>query len=184
MIDYFKEEYLLRAKSQKKKCLLIYLITAGAFLLFVVAMILWYKTMPYKSQQITLVKIIANVVTAIFVVFSFVYLSIIFRRVNKYYRLCFNLATGLQEETTAEFVDYDDNLLTKDGVDCKSMVFLEWNKYKKDYFERKVLVLYEKDFPEIPPKSTVKFITQGNVLIKYEIINEGEKDESDSNGNR
>lgn len=54
----------------------------------------------------------------------------------------------------------------------KSLVFLEWNKYKKGYYERKVLVFYEKEFPEIPEGSGVRFITQGNVLVSYEILDE------------
>ena len=37
------------------------------------------------------------------------------------------------------------------------------------FFERKVLVLYEKPFPELQEKQTVKYVTQGNVLISYEI---------------
>ena len=44
------------------------------------------------------------------------------------------------------------------------------NKYKNDFFERKVLVFYEKDFPEIPEGANVRYVTQGNVLISYEIL--------------
>ena len=61
-------------------------------------------------------------------------------------------------------------VMDKDGVDFKSLVFIEWNKYKIDFFERKVLVFYEKPFPEIPVEANVSYITQGNVLISYEIL--------------
>ena len=62
-------------------------------------------------------------------------------------------------------------VINKDGVDMKSLIFIEWNKYKNDYFERKVLVFYEKPFPEFAEKATVRYVTQGNVLISYEILN-------------
>ena len=65
-------------------------------------------------------------------------------------------------------------LAIKDGVDCKELIFNEWNKFKEVYYERRVFVLYEMDFPDIPEKSMVKFITQGNVLISYQILNEKE----------
>ena len=61
---------------------------------------------------------------------------------------------------------------TKDGVDCKSIMLVEWNKYKKDFFEREVLVFYEKPFPEIPQDATIEFVTQGNFLISYQILDE------------
>ena len=113
-------------------------------------------------------------------------------------------------EVKKRFIDIAKRM-EKDGVDFKSLIFLEWNKYKKDYFERKVLVFNEKPFPEIPDGATVTFITQGNVLISYEITelpeeksdeteekgekwyadndkiqteNQGDKNESDSNGDR
>ncbi len=69
----------------------------------------------------------------------------------------------------------------------KSMVFLTYNELRKGYFERKVLVFYEKPFPEIDLEDKVEFVTQGNVLVSYEIKEKAEKgdnDESDSNGDR
>ena len=57
-----------------------------------------------------------------------------------------------------------------DGVECKTIIFLEWNEYKKIYFERKVLVFYEKEFPQIPENAFVKMVTQGNFLISFEVL--------------
>ena len=42
--------------------------------------------------------------------------------------------------------------------------------YKNDFFERKVLVFDEKPFPELEENQNVKYVTQGNVLISYEIL--------------
>ena len=103
-------------------------------------------------------------------IFSFIYLGIVYKRVRRYYKICVHLSTGLRETTVANFIEYDETIQDKDGVDFKSIVFLEWNKYKKDFFERKVLVFYEKPFPEIPEQSNVSFVTQGNVLVSYEIL--------------
>ena len=108
--------------------------------------------------------------TAVFVAFSFIYLGIPFKRVRRYYKMCQHLSTGLRETSVGNFLEYDENIQDKEGVDFKSLVFIEWNKYKKDFFERKVLVFYEKPFPEIPEKANVSYITQGNVLVSYEIL--------------
>ena len=80
------------------------------------------------------------------------------------------MAGGIKEKYTGNFLEYDETVQVKDGVDFKSLVFIEWNKYKNDFFERKVLVFNEKPFPEIPEKANVNYVTQGNVLIEYEIL--------------
>jgi hypothetical protein len=80
------------------------------------------------------------------------------------------MVRGLKETSTGSFFEYDENVQTRDGVEFKSLVFLEWNKYKKDFYERRVLVYVEKEFPKIDKNQNVKYVTQGNKLVSYEII--------------
>ena len=170
MIDYFTVEELEKAKKQKKRNLTAYLIVLAAYVCISAAMYIIYFGLPYKSPRITTIKWIHYSLTAVFVVFSVVFLGIVYKRVRRYYKQCYNMQTGLKETSTGNFLEYDEEIQDKDGVDFKSLVFIEWNKYKKDFFERKVLVFYEKPFPEIPEKANVRYITQGNVLISYEIL--------------
>lgn len=170
MIDYFVKSEYEKAKRQKTRVLLGYLAVLAVFTAFAVYMLIFYIRLPYESPKISTVKWIVYPITIVFVFFSFLYLGIPFKKIKRYVNFCHNLVFGLKEETTAEFFEYLDVLQDKDGVDCKSLVFLEWNERKKDYFERKVLVFNEREFPEIPEKARVKFITQGNFLISYEII--------------
>ena len=170
MVTYFHEDELTKVKKQKKLCLAVYFIILGVYVLGSAALFTWYLLLPYKAQEITTVKLIEYPFTAVFVMFSFIYLGVPFKRVNKYYKLCRNMVGGIKEKYTGIFLEYDETVQVKDGVDFKSLVFIEWNKYKNDFFERKVLVFNEKPFPEIPEKSNVTYITQGNVLIEYEIL--------------
>ncbi len=169
-MEYFTKSDFEAAKRQRKKWLIAYFIVLGVYVLLSAGLLVWYLLLPYHSPTITTVKLIHYPLTAVFVIFSFVYLGIPFKRVNRFYKTCYNLSTGHREEWTGSFFEYDETLQDKDGVDFKSLVFIEWNKYKNDYFERKVLVFYEKPFPEIPEKATVKYVTQSNVLIDYEIL--------------
>ncbi len=175
MTEYYTDAELTAARKQRKKTLIIYFIVLGVYLAMSVAFFIYYKTLPYKgygdtADKISLIKWGHYSLTAIFVVFSFIYLGIIFKRVNRYYKTCVHMSTGLRETSTGNFLEYDETMQDKDGVEFKSLVFIEWNKYKKDFFERKVLVFYEKPFPEIPTEANVSYITQGNVLISYEIL--------------
>lgn len=175
MINYFKGDELAAAKKQRKKELTVYFVFLALYLLFTVCAVIYFITLPYSgykdtSKTITLIKLVEYSVTVIFVIFSFLFLGIKFKRTNRYFKQCRNMTVGLKETSTGSFLEYDENIQDKDGVDYKSLIFIEWNKYKNDFFERKVLVFYERPFPEIPVNANVTYVTQGNVLVSYEIL--------------
>ena len=175
MIEYYTDAELSSAKKQKTRVLTGYFIVFGVYLLISVAFYVYFLTLPYSGYKdtghtISLIKAGHYSLTAVFVIFSFIYLGIKYKRTRRYYKMCHNLSTGLREQSTGSFLEYDENIQDKDGVDFKSLIFIEWNKYKKDFFERKVLVFYEKPFPEIPEEANVTYVTQGNVLVSYEIL--------------
>lgn len=170
MTRYYTDDIYQRSEKQRKKYFFIYLVCLFVFLAFSVAMIIWYRQLPYRSPKIATVKWVHYPVTVLFVIFSFVYLEIPYKRVRKFCKLCVNIKTGIKETFEGSFLERDNSLVSKDGVDCKSLVFIEWNKYKKVYFERKVYVFYELPYPEIPEKAIVRYVTQGNVLYEYEIL--------------
>ena len=176
-LEYFKEEEFELAKKQRKKTLIVYFIILGIFLLTTGGLLAWYLLLEYKSPMITVVKIIQHSLSAIFVIFSFIYFGIKYKRVNRYYRIIRYVATGVKEYSEASFFEYSYNVQDKDGVDFKALIFLEWNKYKKDYFERKVLIFNEKPFPEFEEGDYVKFVTQSNILVSYEIVEKASKEE-------
>ncbi len=170
MIDYFVEEDFFKVKKQRKIALTVFFIVLGVYLFLSVGVMLWYISLPYQSPTITTVKAVHYSITALMVIFSFLFLGIKYKRVNRFYRIAYNLINAIKETSTGNFLEYDETLQDKDGVDFKSLVFVEWNKYKNDFFERKVLVFNEREFPQIPENANVKYVTQGNVLVSYEIL--------------
>lgn len=170
MVEFYNREQLHTVEKQKNKTLMGYFIILAVFILLSLGLCFWYLTLPYNSKLINVVRWLEYLVSAVFVVVSFVYLGIKYKRVKKYYKMLVNLETGRRETTVGSFFEYDDTIFVKDGVDVKSLIFLEWNKYKNDFFERKVLVLSEMDFPKFEENQNVKYITQGNVLVEYEIL--------------
>ena len=73
MVDYFLESEHLKAKSQKTKVLIAYFIILGIYLFVSIGLFLWYLTLPYMSPTITTVKLIHYPLTAVMIIFSFVY---------------------------------------------------------------------------------------------------------------
>ena len=167
---YFSQEELNKVKNQRKKHLIIYYSSLVVFAIFTLGNILWYCTLPYKSPTILTVELIQYLVSALFVIYTFLYLGIVYRRVNKYFRVLVDLEKNKKELYSGSFIGYDESMHEHNGVDFKTLTFLEWNKYKKDFFERKVLIPCEKQFPEFTENTNVRYITQSNILISYEIL--------------
>ncbi|MBE5733889.1 MAG: hypothetical protein E7347_02425 [Clostridiales bacterium] len=170
MVNYFKEEQYEQAKKQRKETISLYIGVMVVYALVSIGLFVWYTTLPYMSPTINTIKWIHYPLTAIIVLFSFIYLGIKYKRVNRYYKLIVNLMTGLRETSTGSFIEVDESLQEKDGVDFKALIFLEWNKFKNDFFERKVLIFDELEVPEFKENQNVRYVTQGNVLVSYEIL--------------
>lgn len=170
MTQFFFSSQFKEAKKQKNRTLGIYFIVLGVYLFISLGLWLWFRTLPYMSKDIDMIKTIHYPITFIFVIFSFIYLGIKYKRINNYYKVTKNLITGLKETSVGSFFEYDETIKTKDGVEFKSLVFIELNKYKNDFYERHVLVLKEMEFPKLEENQNVKYVTQGNVLISYEIL--------------
>lgn len=173
MTEYYTEEYFKKAVKQRKRVLAVYFTLLAIYIVFSVLCVIYYTTFPYiayadTSSRITRLKLVHYSLTGIFIVFSCIYLGIKYKRVNRYYRLCKNIEEGIRETYIGSFIEYNEEVQDKDGVDMKSLVFLEWNKYKNEYFERKVLIFYENSFPEFEEKITYRYVTQSNVLVSYE----------------
>ena len=174
MTDYFKSEYLTQSLNLRLRIKRTYFFTVILYILISVGLFIWYRGLPYKSATITVVKVIEYALTVVFVIFSFLYMGIKYKRAKKYNLMCYNLTYGLKEQSVLQFIKTDDTMHDKDGVECKSLVFSEWNKYKKEYFNRKVYVFYDLPFPDIKENEKYKIITQGNFLISYEQEDGGE----------
>ncbi len=175
MVKYYERELLEKARKQKRNALIALFAVIGVYLIFTVGIFFWYTTLPYQSPTITTVKLIHYPVTAVMVVFLVIFIQIKIRRVSKFLTKCIDIETGLTETSFGSFIEFSDKLQTKDGVDFKWVIFLEYNEKKKNFFERKVLVFYELDFPNLKEGDNVRYVTQGNVLKEYEIV-EGEQE--------
>lgn len=170
MVEYFNKDFFLKAQAQRKKTLIIFYIIVGFYLLVSMGLFFWFTTLPYADKTISVIKLIHHVFTGLCVIFGAIYLGIVYKRVNRYYRMTAKMVAGIKETYTGSFLEYDETVINKDGVDVKSLIFVEWNKFKNDFFERKVYVFNELPFPEIEVGKNVKYVTQGNLLISFEIL--------------
>ncbi len=168
MTYYFNEEEVTESKKKKNFYLAVYYGVLSVYLIVILGLFLWYGTLPYQSPDIVKVKMIAIIITVVFVIFSFVYLMIPFGRARAYYLLTRDMKNNIRENFTGKFLGVNNTVQDKNKVDMISLRFSVFNKYKNEDFERKVLIFADKEIPEITLNATVDFTTQSNVLICYE----------------
>ena len=164
MQEYYKGEYREQAKAQRKGVIILLVSIVALYILCSAGFMWWHSTLVIQSPTMTLVKAIHYVLTAIFVVAFFIVFGIKYRRVNKFYKKCIDMETGLTEENIGSFIEFDDTIQTKDGVEFTSAIFLEYKERKNDFYERKVLLFCDLPKPELRTGVNLRYVTQGNVL--------------------
>ncbi|NLK17413.1 MAG: hypothetical protein GX304_02665 [Clostridiales bacterium] len=174
---YTGQEYPQHLKL-KKKMLNVWLILLGIYIAASVAILLGLVTMPYYTRDDVIsfgekknYFIAADVLlSTLFWGFSLFFFINKYIRLSRYVRMLKYLDIGLKEVYEGEFLRFGDVVEVKDGVEFYKMITKEWNERKQEYYERKVLIDREIEKFDICPGDRVKYVTQGNVLIKYKIV--------------
>ncbi len=169
----YSQEDLLALDKQRFKLKFIYRLILILTLIIVATGIIVRSLLPYKAQLVDIIYTIVIIVTILFIIFSFVYLSIPYARVNDYYKFVYNALNSERIEVKATILEIRSNDVTlKYGVDYYYIDVLEWSNARKDYVKRSVLVDNEFKNLNIKKSSIITIQTMGNILTAYEDIGE------------
>ena len=118
-----------------------------------------------------------------YTVYAFIYLAIPYGRVRRYNKMFSYVCECLKTEEKNFFYTFREKSLQKENIDVVSCIFETWNKKKQEWMEREVYLDAEKPLPNFDGGDYVRYITQSNFIIKYEILQkqalEFEEDEED-----
>lgn len=174
MTVIFNDDDLIQAFRQKRRIFWFYMLILAVFVLICLACLIYYINLPYKDKLQAVPKWIVYVASFAFVIFSFPYLGIKHLRIRKYYKLISYLSVGLKQVNESIFLRYED-YENKDGVDLYVLIFSEWNVKKSEYMDRKIFCDKEKPLPEFSEGDVVRYLSQGNLMVAYEIIGHDEE---------
>lgn len=68
------------------------------------------------------------------------------------------------------FVRFEEEDLPKDAVDVSACVFKTWSEKRKEWMERNIYLDNEKPRPDFSEGDLVRYFTQSNFLVQYEIL--------------
>lgn len=174
---YTGQEYPQHLKL-KKRMLTMWLILLFVYLAVSAVILVGLVTLPFYTNEDVLsfnakrpYFIVGNIaLSTLFWGFSLFFFNNKYIRLSRYVRMLKYINIGLKEVYEGQFLRFDEDREIKDGVEFYKMITKEWSERKQEFFERKVLIDREIKKFDISPGDRVKYVTQGNVLIKYRIM--------------
>ena len=169
MTKLYSDADLWNAFRQRRRILGIFFAVTGVYLAGFLALFIYYVMLPYEDPNQTWTIAVTCVLTAIYIIFLFPYMGICFKRCNAYCKMLRFITVGLKEYSVAPFAGIED-WTTVDGVDVNVATFRVHNYKRDEDMIRQIYVDGEKDFPPFEEGQSIRMISQGNLLIEYEII--------------
>ena len=169
MTVIFNDDDLVNAFRQKQRIWYIYVGVMVVFIALCAGCIAYYVSLPYEDPMQPVPIWIVCVASSVFVIFSYIFLGIKFQRARKYYKIVSYLSVGMKQVNNSTFLRYEEPEL-KDSVDYYVLIMSEWSKKKSEYMDRKIYCDKEKPRPEFASGDAVCYLTQGNVMVEYEVV--------------
>ena len=166
---YTDADYLA-AYKQRQRILTGFWAMTGVYFAVCIAMLVYHMSLPYGAKQDTIPKAVTYVGTGVYFALMFPYMSIKYGRSRRYCKMLYYISEGLKLEESNYFYVYREKALQKDHIDVIGCAFETWSKKKQEWLEREVYFDKEKPLPEIDSGDYVRYISQSNFLIQYEII--------------
>ena len=168
MIKLYRDDDLWDAVIQRRKILAVFAGVTAAFAAVFVTLTALYTQLPYADPTGPWYVAAVCVAAAAYLIFTFPFMGIKFKRSNAYCKMLRFISAGLKEQSFMPFEDIED-WITHDGVDCNVAVFAARNIKKDEPMRRQIYVDGEKEFPPFVVGRYVRIISQGNLLIEYEM---------------
>lgn len=182
MIILYEDGDLYGAVMQRRKILAVFLAVTVAAAGGFIALTVYYSQLPYQDGNGGWVTAVACLLAAVYVIFAFPYMGICYKRSNAYCKMLKDISAGAKECFTAPFLGIED-WKVRDGVDVNVAVFEAKNIKREELMVRQIYVDGEKDFPPFEEGKQAKLLTQGNLLLGYELSDvprgEGQSEQSE-----
>lgn len=170
MTAVYTDADYLSAYKQKQKYFYIFMGVTAAYLAFCVAWWIYFMGLPYQDPMPILPQVFIYTASAMYVAFTFLFIGIKYSRVRRYNKMLYYVSEGLKMSETNYFYTFREKSLQKDNLDTVGCVFETWSRKKQEWMEREAYFDVEKPLPEFGEGDLVRYVTQSNFIIEYEIL--------------
>ncbi len=170
MVSIYSDAEYLSAYKQKQRIWWTFIGVTVLYLTICVGLVCYHASLPYADPRLTSPKSIVYVLTALYIAFVYPYMGIKYGRVKRYFALLNQFSYGIKQEENNYFYCFDRCVLEKNSISAESCVFETWSKKKCEWNEREAYFDVECDRPPFENGDYVRYITQSNFVIEYEIL--------------
>lgn len=170
MISVYTDADFLAAYKQKKKLFWIFWGITLFYLAFCIAWLIYHMSLPYGDPMDALPQTCVYVASALYIIIVLPFMSIKYSRISKYYKMLTYVNEGIKMLETNYFYTFREKSLQKDNLDVRGCVFETWSKKKQEWLEREAYWDVEKPDPALESGDWVRYITQSNFIIQYEVL--------------
>ena len=170
MISVYTDADYLAAYKQRKRILAGFWLMTGIYLAICIGMVIYHTTLPYADKEDVIPKLIAFLATGVYFILMIPYMSIKFGRSRRYCKMLYYASEGIKMDESNYFYTFRTISLQKDHVDVVGCVFETWSKKRQEWLEREVYFDKEKPVPDFGSGDYVRYVSQGNFLLQYEIL--------------
>ena len=107
-------------------------------------------------------------ITAAWGCFALFYFGVKFAPVKSYYKFLKHYHNGVSETYKGEFLRFEDEPLTKDGLAFYSLICAEKVIKRPDHPERRILIEIDLPKPDFAEGQAIKYITHAGILVAYD----------------
>ena len=176
MVKLYSDLDLIDAMRQKRRLFAGFMTATFLYLAGLVTILVFYILLPYGDPTGVWYVVGTSVLTGLYIIFCFPYMGISYKRSRAYCKMLKFISIGLKEYSVLPFEGIDD-WTTRDGVDVNVALFSVKNVKKDETMTRQIYVDGEKEFPAFREGKHARLISQGNLLIAYELTEEEDKKE-------
>ncbi|MDR3318163.1 MAG: hypothetical protein LBS99_01870 [Clostridiales bacterium] len=163
MTYIYNENNYRAAKAKRDKLLIVYFSVAAAAVGLNVFFFIMRNTFPRGLMEFL------NIVTCVlFGAWSLFFFAMQFSPIRHYYKLLKNYINGVSESYSGNFLRFEDEPHTKDGVIFYSLICEEKVVKRQDLPERRILIEMGLPKPQFEAGQRIKYITHAGVLVAYE----------------
>ncbi len=166
MINFYDDNYINKIIRQKNNCLATYFIIAIVLVLIIIATIVLNSCLPYNYGHRPYLLTLLCVVTVALVVFSFIYLQIVYGKVAGYLNFLGLLIQNKQFTSTVTVIRVNSQIISG-KIDYCVLDVLEWSQAKEDYVERSVFIDAEFSNLDFKKDDIITITTSTNYLLAY-----------------
>lgn len=169
MISVYNDADYLSAHKQKRRLFWFFMGVTAVYLAFCLVWWLYFISLPYVASKFW-PKACVFTATVLYATFAFIFLAIKYSRVRRYCKMLDYVCEGLKMEETNYFYRFREKELQKDNIDVSACVFETYSRKKQEWLEREVYHDEEKQLPPFEEGDLVRYISQSNILVQYEIL--------------